>query len=192
MRACFIALLLVALSPPAFSQSLADVARKEGERRQQSPSAPKTFTNADLKPVRTPEVAADPDGPAPAAEAAAQADAAVPSDPSASAAATPAAGKSAKEPVRDRAYWERRQAELRDQLSKNETLAEALQTRVNALTMDFINRDDPVQRDQIERDRTRALEELDRLKKAVEQDRRAILDLQEEARRAAVPAGWLR
>ena len=44
----------------------------------------------------------------------------------------------------------------------------------------------------IERNRQRALGELDRLKKAIEGGKKAIADLEEEARRASVPPGWLR
>ena len=48
------------------------------------------------------------------------------------------------------------------------------------------------QRAVIDRNRQRALGELDRLKKAIEGSKKAIADLEEEARRASVPPGWLR
>jgi hypothetical protein len=38
----------------------------------------------------------------------------------------------------------------------------------------------------------KALGELDRLKQAIQNDLKAITDLEEEARRAGVPPGWLR
>ena len=60
------------------------------------------------------------------------------------------------------------------------------------MRVDFVNRDDPVQRNKIESDRQKAIDELERLKKNIEQDRREIDDLEEEARRAGVPPGWLR
>ena len=60
------------------------------------------------------------------------------------------------------------------------------------LTADFTARDDPAQRSAIGRDRQKALDELDRVKKALETDRQALGDFQEEARRASVPPGWLR
>jgi len=69
---------------------------------------------------------------------------------------------------------------------------EAIQTRVNALSTDFVNRDDPIQRAGIERDRQKAMAEMDRLKKSVEDTKKGIADLEEEARRAGVPPGWLR
>ena len=94
--------------------------------------------------------------------------------------------------VRDQAYWSGRVSALQVQLDRDQVYADALQTRINALTTDFVNRDDPAQRDVIERDRQKALAELDRLKRAVEADRKALADVQEEARRAGVPPGWLR
>lgn len=90
-----------------------------------------------------------------------------------------------------RAMVERMNA-LREQLERDQTYLDALQTRVDSLTADFVNRDDPAQRSQIANDRQKALGEIDRLKKAIEQDKAAIPELEEEARRAGVPAGWLR
>ena len=41
-------------------------------------------------------------------------------------------------------------------------------------------------------DRQKAIDELNRLTKQIADDKKAIADLQEEARRAGVPPGWLR
>ena len=82
--------------------------------------------------------------------------------------------------------------ELKEQLERDETFREALQNRIDSLTSDFVNRDDPAQRTQIADSRQKALSELDRVKKAIEQGKRAIPELEEEARRDGVPAGWLR
>ena len=82
--------------------------------------------------------------------------------------------------------------ELRTQSERDQTYAEALQTRINSLTADFVNRDDPAQRGIIERDRQRAIAELERLTKAIAEGKKAIADLEEEARRAGAPPGWLR
>jgi len=63
---------------------------------------------------------------------------------------------------------------------------------VNALTTDFVNRDDPAQREVLARQRRDALTELDRVNAEVEANQKAIRDIEEEARRAGVPPGWLR
>jgi archaellum component FlaC len=52
--------------------------------------------------------------------------------------------------------------------------------------------DDPVKRSGVERDRQKALAELERLKKEVKDVTKSISDIEEEARRANVPPGWLR
>ncbi|MGE4055469.1 MAG: hypothetical protein AB7F99_11785, partial [Vicinamibacterales bacterium] len=103
-----------------------------------------------------------------------------------------ASSPSDDEAPKDRAYWNGRMASLRETLARNQILAEALQSRVNALTTDFVNRDDPLQRAAIAADRDRAVAELERLRKQLAADEEAISDLQTEARRANVPAGWLR
>jgi len=77
-------------------------------------------------------------------------------------------------------------------IDRDTTLADAMQSRINALTTEFVNRDDPAQRSRIEGDRQKALGELDRLKKQITADRKAVTDIEEEARRAGVPPGWLR
>jgi hypothetical protein len=172
--------LTVALAGSVYAQSLADVARKEEERRKTIPQPAKVYTNKDLSaapPASTP--------PPPAA-------AATPAD--AKSATEKDAGATAKDqaPAKDRAYWAGRLKALQEQLDRNQTYADALQSRINALTADFVNRDDPAQRSVIERDRQKNIAELNRLKKTVEDDKKALADFAEEARRAGVPPGWLR
>jgi hypothetical protein len=178
-----IAALLVALSASAtFAQSLADVARAEEARRKAVRNPSKTYTNADLRPDFTVPVNASP-----AAPAAPAASAQVPSVnlPGGTAEAP-------KEPARDQAYWSGRISAARQALDRSKIFADALQSRINALTADFTARDDPAQRAQLELERQRALAELDRVKREVTEQTKAISDIEEEARRAGVPPGWLR
>lgn len=160
----------------AWSQTLADVARKEDDRRKTLRDGAKVYTNKDLgkAPALSPAV------PAPTAPAAA------PTSPAAE------APPEEKEPPRDQAYWSGRMAELRSQLERDQTYIDALQSRVNALSADFVNMDDPARRAVVERERQKALAELDRLKKTAEDGKKALAELEEEARRAGVPPGWLR
>lgn len=82
--------------------------------------------------------------------------------------------------------------EARTNIDRSKTFAEALQTRINALTADFSARSDPAQRNQIFADRQKALDELERVRKEIDEGTKAIADIQEEGRKAGVPAGWLR
>ena len=163
---------------PVRAQSLAEVAKKEEERRKTVKPASKVLTNKDLGDVPAPAVI-----PAADTKSADAAKTDKPTEPSADA---------SKAPVKDQAYWSGRMKDLRTQLERDEITVEAIQTQINSLSADFVNRDDPAQRAVIERNRQRALGELDRLKKAIEGGKKAIADLEEEARRASVPPGWLR
>ena len=80
----------------------------------------------------------------------------------------------------------------RDALSRAQIFAEALQSRINVLSADYVNRDDPAQRDVVFAERQKALAELDRVRKEIQQHQKAMTTIQDEARRAGVPAGWVR
>jgi murein DD-endopeptidase MepM/ murein hydrolase activator NlpD len=170
----------------AHAQSLADVAKKEAERRQAIKAPVKTYTNNDLVPVPPPT--------SDSGKATTPAASPAPGDADKKA----ADGKDAKDkkddkgPEKDQKYWSARMKELRTQLERDQSFADALQSKINGLTADFSARDDPAQRAQIGRDRQKALDEQNRLKQAIVNDQKAISDLEEEARRAGVPSGWLR
>lgn len=190
---------------PLHAQSLVDVAKKEGERRQTVKGTTKVYTNGDLKP-------ADP-APDPSTAAAASRDGSSSADEKPADAKTDAkadseadaksVGKTAdKAPVNDakpgdgeekgQEYWSAKMHTLNEQLERDRLYAEAIQTRINSLTADFSAKDDPVQRALIAEDREKATSELSRLRKQIEEDKDAIGNLEEAARHASVPPGWLR
>ena len=176
-------------APPARAQSLADVAKKEEERRKTVTAPAKVYTNKDLNPVP----AGSPPPPAaakPADGAAKDKDKETDTDAKGKGSKAPDAGD--KTAVKDQAYWAGRYKNLQDALLRDQNYSDAMQTRINSLNADFVNRDDPAQRAVIERDRQKALAELGRLKTSVLETRKAIADLEEEARRAGVPPGWMR
>jgi DNA repair exonuclease SbcCD ATPase subunit len=181
-------LLAAGTASSAWAQSLADVARKEEERRKTQPQSAKVYTNKDLAPV-PPSTVPSSTAPAPAAATNSPTDGKATTENQAKDAGDK---DNAKTEAKGQAYWSGRRKALQDALDRDSTFAEALQSRINALTTDFVNRDDPAQRAIIERDRQKALAELERLKKQIIEDRKALADLEEEARRAGVPPGWLR
>ena len=171
----------------AHAQSLAEVAKQEEARRKAVKEAGKVYTNTDLRP--------DISKGEPAASASAQADKAAPADgakPSADGKDASADKKKTDEPVKDQAYWSGRIGEARSALDRSKIFADALQSRLNSLAADFVNRDDPAQRSQIELERQRAANELARVTKEIAEHTKAITDIEEEARKAGVPPGWLR
>jgi hypothetical protein len=189
---------------PAAGQSLADVARKEQERRKASATAAKAdkdkdsdkakkvYTNKDLGP-------GGPEAP-PAQTETASAPGTPPTqggththEPPPTQSPAPAAGApAAAGENRDENWWRNRITTARADLQRQTLFVEALQSRINALTTDFVNRDDPAQRDQIAVDRQKNLAELERVQKDIERLKKQVADIEEEARKAGVPAGWLR
>jgi len=176
-------LLVLALPALASAQrpTLGEVARKEQERRKAAKSSEKVLTNKDLPPAPPKPV------PAPGTEtaAASQQKPAVPAKPDAAAASQP-------DEQKDEAWWRERITQTREGLRRSESFLEALQTRVNVLSADFTSRDDPVQRARIGEDRQKALAEMNRVSGEIAMFKKQILDIEEEARKAGVPPGWLR
>ena len=185
-RAIVIAVLGVAacgVALPSSAQSLGEAAQKEAARRKAVKGPVKVFTNDSLRPVSTDPVPTPPADPSQAAPGGA-------ATPPAQAA--PAQEPPAPDPLKDPEYWRKRMADARLQRDRNAFLMEAIQSRINALTADFSARDDPFQRAKIGDERQRAIAELERMTQEQQTIEKQIADIEEEARRANVPAGWIR
>lgn len=182
----FVAGVLLTFAVPVCAQSLGDLAKKERERRKTLPPASKTYTNEDLKklPPSADDAVKGPDkgkadGVAKAADAAKPLE--VKPDP-----AMPPEG------AKDEKYWRARMTAVRDDIHRNEMFRDALQSRINGLSADFSSRDDPYQRAKIADDRQKAIAELARVTQEIEKANKLIGDIEDDARRAGVPPGWLR
>ncbi|RPJ56059.1 MAG: hypothetical protein EHM24_30750, partial [Acidobacteria bacterium] len=147
----------------ARAQSLAEIARKEEERRKATKSPGKVYTNDDLR--RYP-------GLPPASQAAPPPDAPGAADPATGAKAPVAAPAEPKE-EKDEAYWRKLISDAKALLARTTAHHEAMQTRINSLTADFYARDDPAQRAVVWTDRTKALEELGRLAQDIDNKKKA-------------------
>jgi hypothetical protein len=166
---------LLALHAGASAQSLADVARAEETRRKSVKGDGKVYTNEDLG--RTRETGAAPSQPAPTAQ---QRDGAKPEE------------QKSVDPAKTEKYWKDRAATIQQSLSRSRLLLEALQSQVNGLNAEILNTDDPGQRSLLDARLQRAAGELQRVQQDIEKQTKAATDLQEEARKSGVPAGWLR
>ncbi len=171
---------LIAPAQAPASPTLVDVAKAEEARRKGVRKPAKVYTNENLKADNG---TVRPATPAP--------DTTVPAVnlPGGSAPATP---PDTAPDTRGQAYWSGRMKAAQDAVGRLQMFAEALQSRINALTTDVVNRDDPAQRAVIETNRKAALAELDRVKLDLDNQQKAIAAIEEEARRANVPSGWLR
>jgi hypothetical protein len=178
------------VSESSATMSLAEVARREAARRKALAAAgarAKLLTTQDVKKW----------------EPTAETDAAATSQPAddtqkpgddkpAAKAKTTDAQKDSPDAAKGEDYWHGRITAAREELRRNEAFAEALQSRINALSAEFAAKDDPYQRAQVADDRQKALAELDRLTADIDKNKKAIAEIEEEARRAGVPAGWIR
>jgi len=181
------AVILVFLSwlsaPPA---NLNEVAQREAIRRASTQKSTASLNNLGPEPESIPPAAVT----IPSAEPAKAVDAtAKPAD--AKAADPNAAAKPAEKP-RDEAWWRTKVTELRTAVDKGRSALDTLQTRVNSLKADSVNVDDPVKQARARQELGRTLDEFDRVTRQLDADRKAIADLQEEARRSNIPPGWIR
>ena len=158
------------------AQSLADVAKAEEARRKSVKAGAKVYTNEDLGGAPT-------TGAAPS-QAVAAAPGAKPGD------AKPEDQK--VDPAKTEKYWKDRASTIQQSLSRSKLLLDALQSQVNSLNAEYMNTDDPGQRGLLEARVQRATGELQRVQQDIEKQTKAAADLQEEARKAGVPSGWLR
>jgi hypothetical protein len=177
---CVVIPVVLALQAGLSAQSLADVAKAEEARRKTIKPGVKVYTNEDLG--RTPATSAAPAQPAPVTTAPAK-----PGDP----AAKPGEEKPV-DPTRTQAYWKERATILQQSLSRNKLLLEALQSQVNSLNAEALSMDDPGQRDLLLARLQRASGELQRVQQDIQNETKASAALQDEARKAGVPPGWVR
>ena len=180
---------ILTLAVPLYAQSLGELAKKEQERRKAAPPAAKVYTDEDLKKI------AVPGGTAPADATAKAGDKDTAKNDQAKGEAKAEAAKSEAKPAAapmDEAAWRGRMTAAREDLRKGEMFRDALQSRINALSADFSARDDPYQRAQIADERQKALAELAAVTRDIEKAKKLITDIEEEARQANVPAGWIR
>ena len=127
-----LAFALAGSARPARGQSLADAARKEAERRKEVKVPAKVISNKDLGASST---------------SSGSADAAKPDS-------SPKEADNAKDKDKDKddatpkdeKYWRDGMKTRQAALDHDQAFADALQVQINALTTDFVNRDDPAQR----------------------------------------------
>jgi hypothetical protein len=179
---------MFAWSGMAWSQSLADLARKEEERRKAVKAPGKTYTNDDLRryPVTTADTstaAADPKAPAAADKAAA--------DKAADGEKT-ADGKAAPSIDLGEEYWRKLINDARSTRARSSTYQEALESRIRSITSEFYTQTDPAQRAAMWAQRTKLIDDLQRLKQDIDDQDKAIAKIEEDGRKANIPPGWIR
>ena len=178
-RFSIVILIALMIQAGAFAQSLADVAKAEEARRKMMKAGAKVYTNEDLS--RTPDTSpAPPSSSAPGAA------------PKAGEAAVKPGDEKAVDSTKTEAHWKDRATAIRDSLSRNKLVLDALQSQVSGMNAEYMNTDDPGHRGLLEARLKRASGELGRVQQEIENQTKAAADLREEARKAGVPPGWVR
>ena len=164
---------LVAGIGSAGAQSLADVARKEEARRQKIAAPKKVYTDVDVQKYVT----------APGAQAAATTVTALDAN------GKPVGEQAAAQGLpADEAGWRARLQNARDGMDRNKLLLSALeqQARSAARRAGTAEGDEPAD------DGSSRAMEIKRLKAEVDTFRATLANAEDDARKAGVPAGWVR
>ena len=169
------AAIAMSLVPPVSAQTLGAVAKEAEAKRQNTKSSGKVYTNDNLHSAPAPTPAATPATPATPAPETANGD-----------------SKPKPDAAKDEAAWRERIKNERDGLARSEAFSAALQSQINGLYGEFTACQAPPQCNEVSAKRQKAIGELDRVKKEIETHTKAIADIQDEARKAGVPAGWVR
>ena len=181
-------LLSMAATAPA-AQSLVEIAEQEKARRAAiaSEARARVYTNDDLRDRGGLTIGASPAVVAQAADAGSgRVGHGIDSD------ADTTGGEPAGGEVPGENDWRARMTTAREARARAELMVSALQNRADGLWAQFTAMDDPARRGVVERQRTDALAELERMRAEAGQLDQHVRDIEEEARRAGVPPGWLR
>ena len=176
-------LLSMAATAPA-AQSLVEIAEQEKARRAAiaSEARARVYTNDDLRDRGGLTIGASPAVVAQAADAGSgRAGHGIDSDADTTGGEVPGEND-----------WRARMTTAREARARAELMVSALQNRADGLWAQFTAMDDPARRGVVERQRTDALAELERMRAEAGQLDQHVRDIEEEARRAGVPPGWLR
>jgi hypothetical protein len=186
--------LLAAAPAVARAQSLGEVAKKEQEKQEKKkkdktgkPPA-KVYTDEDLKKARESEAGAVtvlPENGNLESGSASSGDDEVASGEE----GRPAGGRR-----RTETYWRDRAARARNAVEEADAKVKDLEGRIAALRNDMnpVNTQDPNRLQSRDRELREAIDALDAARVSADAARKALADLEEEARRAGAMPGWLR
>jgi hypothetical protein len=183
------ALILISVTA-GFSQSLADLAKKEKERRAKLKADGKIITDIDAAKYKGAAVTTGTPAEAVAVPAKEKQDTAVGEAPS-------EAGKaSADEPVdfqgRPESFWRQTMTDARQRVASLENEANVLVLRLADLQNKFYQEADGFKQQQIQREIQKAIYEQDQNKLELARANQQLQDLETEARKSGALPGWIK
>jgi len=193
--AIFSAAICIAIAATAYAQSLADIANKEKQRREQIDEAPEIITNDQMSeysggsvsiisPISIPSKSKDSE-----------------SEESESKEGDAKSSKMDKEidpdePVdfmgRPESFWRETMTNARKKVKDLEDEANILTLRLNELQTEFYNSGDGFRQESVQRDIQKTYYEQDLNKENLAKAKEELEDLQKEARKSGALPGWLR
>jgi len=196
MRLTLLSILVLLVAAPAVSraQSLGEVAKREEEKQEKKkksgkpPAKVKVYTDEDLKKARENESGAltvlPENGNLESGTVSSSDD-----DEVVSGEGRPVGGRR-----RTETYWRDRATRLRDAVTEADGKVKDLEARIAALRNDMnpVNTQDPNRLQTRDRELQEATDGLDAARRAADAARKALADLEEEARRAGAMPGWVR
>jgi hypothetical protein len=192
---------VLAMTVAAGAQTLADLAKKDNDRRKSVKHPAKVYTNDDVQDVKPilPMMENDGSGTHPMEKKDSQSEGAAtgtaPPAPAtdatgnANGAARPAGTPGVKSG--EEAAWRSRMNAAREAVSRTQLQLESMRTRAAQLTAASAAANDD-QRGNVQKKQQDALQEYDKLRADLQKNQKALSDLETEAARAGVPPGWLR
>ena len=188
-------LVLALLSTAAYSQSLADLAKKEKERREALKKDTKVITNEQAAKYQTGPITTATNPPADA-QAAGTEKPATEGESKDAAAGTDKSKATGDEPVdlqgRPESYWRQTFADARQRVKDLENESNVLVLRFNELQNKFYSTDDGFKRQEVQREIQKTLYMQDVNKENLAKAKTDLVDLEKEAHKSGALPGWLR
>jgi hypothetical protein len=192
-------LLLAMLVPAAYSQSLADLAKKEAERRKAIQEKAKVITDQEADKYRSAPVTTT----MPATTASGEKPESVGEPPTGSSGAAGEEGTAATQPKpatdepvdfqgRTESFWKTTFADARKKVSDLENEANALVLKLNDLQNKFYRESDGFKQQEWQRQIQKTIYEIDQNKENLEKAKTELADLELEARKSGALPGWIR
>ncbi len=180
-----------------YSQSLAEIAKQEREKQKaqdkdKNPKSTKVYTNGDLDKLKGDHVSAvsTETSPAPATtdgEKAENTDSTGQKDGQ-----TADKPDAQKEAPKDEAYWRQRAAAAQQAKDRAKERYDLLLLKQQTLNNKFYNLSDPAQRDALGVELAKLGSEIEQSKQEAIDAAQAVINLQDEGRKAQALPGWLR
>ncbi len=185
-------LVFVAMATVAYSQSLADLAKKEKERRQAVKTDTKVITNDQTAKYNGAAVTTG-TPPPPPADKAGPAKLGGAGDPASGAdQAKPATDEPVDFMGRPESFWKQTFADARKLVKDLEVESNVLTLKLTDLQNQFYKESDGFKQQTIQRDIQKTIYEIDMNRENVEKAKKSLADLEMEARKSGALPGWIR